>query len=369
MKQSILLIAAFLMSSMVANAQFKNLLKTKVKDNIKNLSGGTTTKSNQKTVQRVTLEELNETPYSDEDRILMSDNGPLIFKGTYRQDFKDDIDFSGFYYLNSYAIVPPANHFSRDTTKAYGGFSIEYAQDKHTMQIHWSNSDANYAMIPDQYKTSADKGNVLFKMGMTGGPESYFNAECLVLEPGVILIGANVYRKNDKEGHAWMNNITPETFIIAAKDTSKFKEYQANPTYTSKVVFEKFDALWATWQNQEIKEAKPLPSEGMKITQLKNDATALIKKTAQAYHWKEEVLYAYINSTDWEIKRHPITNVPLKRIVKAIVVMKTPQGNYKREGFYIAQNYTGHENYGKTYMLYNDQRIYYVNPKDAFLYK
>ena len=81
------------------------------------------------------------------------------------------------------------------------------------------------------------------------------------------------------------------------------------------------------------------------------------------------MIYAYVTSTDWEIKKHPFTGATLKRVAKAIVVMKTPQGNYKREGFYIAQDYVGEGNFGKTYMLYNDQRIYYVNPTDAMKYK
>lgn len=48
--------------------------------------------------------------------------------------------------------------------------------------------------------------------------------------------------------------------------------------------------------------------------------------------------------------------------------MKTPDGNYKREGFFIAQKYNG-SGYGKSYMLMNDQRIYYVKKEEAFKYK
>lgn len=356
-----------------SQAQIKSVVKNKFKEKVKNSDGVNNNESpvlnSVKKLSTYTIEEIDANPYVNYDRVVVTENTPIIFKGVYQNDYKDDINFSGFYYLNSMAIVSPSNHFSSDTTKAYAGFSINYAQDKHTMQVYWEASDSNYAMVPERYHSSADKGNVMFQMGMTGGPESYFNAECLLLEPGVILIGAYVYHKNDEEGHAWMNNITPEFFVIAAKDTSKFKEYQSNPEYTSKIVFEKYDALRAAWKNQEIKEAKPLPQEGMKDVKLKADALALIKRTAAGYKWKEEVQYAYINSTEWEIKRHPITGVPLKRIAKAIVVMKTPQGNYKREGFYIAQNYDGTGSYGGTYMLYNDQRIYYVNPKDAFKYK
>lgn len=313
--------------------------------------------------------ELDEQTYADHDRLFVAENGQMIIKGVHTADYTDDINFSGNYYINTFAIEAPANQFSKDTAKAYLGFAIEYDQEKHTMQIHWDEGNSNYAMVPDRYKSSADKGNVMFQMGMTGGPSSWYNAECLLLEPGVILIGANVYHKNDEIGHQWMNNITPESFIIAAKDTTKFKEYEKNVEYTSKVVFEKFDALRAMWKNDEIKDAKPLPAEGMKNAALKSDALALIQRTAKGYKWKEEVIYAYVTSTDWEIKKHPFTGATLKRVAKAIVVMKTPQGNYKREGFYIAQDYVGGGNFGKTYMLYNDQRIYYVNPNDAMKYK
>ncbi|HCQ29180.1 MAG TPA: hypothetical protein DIU39_02775 [Flavobacteriales bacterium] len=364
MKKFSITLCSLLMISSIANAQLSNI-KNKVKSNI---SGSNKQKSVKKQ-KTYTLEEINANPYVDYDRVVVTENGPVIFKGVYKNGFTDDIGFSGVYYLNSYAIVQPANHFSHDTTKLYIGFSINYNQEKHNMQVYWEKNDSNYAMVPERYHSSADKGNVMFQMGMSGGPESYYNAECLVLEPGTFLVGAYVYHKNDKEGHAWMNNVTPESFVIASKDTSKFKDYQKNPEYTSKVVFEKYDALRAAWKNQEIKDAKPLPAEGMKNAQLKNEATNLITQHAKGYKWKETVEYAYITSGEWEIKRHPLTGIPIKRIAKAIVVMKTPQGNYKREGFYIAQDHTGNNQYGKTYMLYNDQRIYYVNPKDAFQYK
>lgn len=373
MKYALLtIIALFTMS--FSYGQF-NSIKNKMKGKVQNSKGnnknsGDSNMSSTKKSKIYKAEDIEADLYADYDRIVMSDdNVPVIFKGIYKNDFKDDIDFSGVYYLNKYAVVQPSSPYSHDTTKLYSGFSINYSPDKHTMQVYWESANSNYAMVPEKYHSSADKANLMFQMGMTGGPESYFNAQCLLLEPGVILIGASVYHKNDEIGHQWMNNITPEFFVIAAKDTSKFKDYQKNPEYTSKVVFEKYDALRAAWKNQEIKDAKPLPQEGMKDAKLKADALALINKTATAYNWKEEVQYAYVTSNEWEIKKHPVTGVPLKRIAKAIVVMKTPQGNYKREGFYIAQDHTGGNNYGQAYMLYNDQRIYYVNPKDAFKYK
>lgn len=325
-----------------------------------------TSKSNQP--QYVTEEELNAHPYSEEDRILKTENGMGIVKGIYKQDYTDRIDFSGFYYLNSYAIVAPANHYSSDTLKFFGGFSIDYSPENHNMQVHWSSTDSSYAMVPKKYEASADKGNVMFQFGNYGGPESYFNAECLLLEPGVILIGAYVYHKNDEVGHQWMNDVQPQSFVIAAKDTAKFKYYQNNPEYTSKVVFEKFDALRRVWKEQEIKEAKPLPAQGMTDATLKSEALTLIKQTAAAYQWKENVEYAYITSTDWEVRVSELTGKPLSRSIKCIVVMKTPDGNYKREGFYIGQKYNG-SSWGTTHMLYNDQRIYYVNPSDAMKYK
>ena len=165
-----------------------------------------------------------------------------------------------------------------------------------------------------------------------------------------------------------MNDAQPQSFVIAAKDTSKFKEYQNEPEYTSKVVFEKFDALRRVWKEKEIKEARPLPAEGMTDAKLKSESFALIKKTAEAYQWKETVQYSYITSTDWETRVSLLTGKPLTRSIKCIVVMKTPDGNYKREGFYIGQKYTG-TGWGSTHMLYNDQLIYYVNPADAMKYK
>lgn len=356
-----------LFSATFSNGQFSGF-KQKVKEQVnKNSEEKPTSKSGKMKV--ISVEEFAENLYSDEDRLLKTGQGQMILKGTYKKEYTDRINFSGFYYLNTFAYIEPSSHFSKDTTKAFSGFSIEYSPEEHTMQIHWDKATANYAMVPEHHHASADKGNVLFQMGMQGGPEAWYNAMCLVLEPGVILIGANVYHKNDEIGHQWMNDIQPESFVIAARDTAKFNEYQANPEYTSKVVFEKFDALRRVWQQQEIAEAKPLPAEGMKNATLKQESLQLIKRTAEGYKWKETVEYSYVTSTDWEIKKHPLTGATLKRIAKCIVIMKTPKGDYKREGFYIAQDYIGGGNFGKTYMLYNDQRIYYVNPADALKYK
>jgi hypothetical protein len=372
MTKTITTILAATLFALTSQAQL-NQLKNKVKDKKESIINGGEQKqagnSGQESLPVITAEQFAAKPYSSEDRLLKIENDFGIIKGLYAKNYTDRIQLSGFYYLNKFLSIPPANHFSSDTLKLFGGFSIDYNPDLHTMQVHFSSTDSNYAMIPEEHVASSDKGNVLFKFGMQGGPEELYNVECLVLEPGVILLGANVYHKNDEIGHQWMNNITPEFFYIAARDTAKFKEYQTNPEYTSKVVFEKFDRLREVRLGQAIKDAKPLPKQGMTDPKLKADALDLIQRTATAYQWKEKVEYAYIVSTEWEIRRHPITDVPLKRIVKAIVVMQTPQGNYKREGFYVAQDYTGNGNYGQTYMLYNDQRIYYVNPNDAMQYK
>lgn len=287
----------------------------------------------------------------------------------YKKNFTDRIGLSGYYHLSEYILNAPSSHFSSEPGQMYEGFSIDYNPEKYEMQVYFTETEANYANIAEHHRKSADQGNILFQFGMQGGPTSLTNVQAIPLEPGVILIGANIYHKNDEEGHAWMNNITPERFLIAAKDTSKFKEYQYNVEYTSKVVFEKFDALRRVWKEQQIEEAKPLPAEGMKDVQLKADALAGIKSRAAAYQWKEEILYAYVQSTEWDVKLHWITLQPIKRIAKCIVVMKTPTGNYKREGFYVAQDYEGNGTYGNTYMQYNDQRIYYVNPNDVFKYK
>lgn len=364
------------------NRSLKNKVKSKVNSTLNKSEESTDTSSNSEKseglfsspqkdhggMRTITEEELNENPYLDEDRLFVTPDGQIIVKKLYRQEASDKIDFSGVYYLNTLGLVLPSSHFSSDTAKAFTGFTIDYSPEDYTMNIYWEKDRVNNAVILEQYQKSADKGNVMFQMGMLGGPESFYNAECVLLEPGVFLIGANVYHKNDEVGHQWMNDAQPQSFIIAAKDTSKFRDYNSNPEYTSKVVFERFDALRRVWLQGEIEDAKPLPTEGMKDAKLKAEALSFIKKTAEAYGWKETVEYAYITANDWEVRMSALTGKPLTRSLKCIVVMKTPDGNFKREGFYIGQKYTG-SSYGSTYMLYNDQRIYYVNPKEAYKYK
>ncbi|MCT4664995.1 MAG: hypothetical protein N4A45_07155 [Flavobacteriales bacterium] len=313
--------------------------------------------------------ELNRNTYSDKDRLFKAENGELLIKGNYKRSAEDRLQFSGFYYLNTFGIKSPDNHFSKEKPKAYNGFSVEYNPENYTMNLYWEEAAGHNGVVLEQYQKSADKGNIMFQLGISStGPSTFNNMQCLMLEPGVLVMGVDVYYKNDQEGHYWMNNIEPKAFVLAVKDTSKFAEYQSNIEHTSKVIFEKYDALRRVWMESEIASAKPLPKSGMKNSKLKADALSLIKKTAKAYQWKEEIEYAYIESTDWNVKLSILTGLPLSRSLKCIVVMKSSDGNYKREGFYIGQKYQGN-GYGKTYMLYNDQRIFYVNPKEVNKYR
>lgn len=372
-----------------SNAQFgglKNKLKsaaTKITTSKLKGDANDNSSSNADTKSYESEEEFNQSTTEQEksenetsETVKIVDGGVYNIGGTnfkkiapYKKDFTDRTGLSGYYHLSEYILNAPSNHFSSEPGQIYEGFSIDYNPEKYEMQVYFTETEANYANVAEHYRKSADQGNILFQFGMQGGPTSLTNVKAIPLEPGVILLGANVYHKNDEEGHAWMNNITPERFVIAAKDTAKFKEYQYNVEYTSKVVFEKFDALRRVWKEQKIEEAKPLPAEGMKDAKLKADALAGIKSRAAAYQWKEEILYAYVESTEWDVKLHWITLQPIKRIAKCIVVMKTPTGNFKREGFYVAQDYKGNGTYGNTYMQYNDQRIYYVNPSEVNKYK
>lgn len=360
---ALLTVLAFSTSAQLGK-MVKNKVKEKVQETVTESTGVSTTETSEEVESPEEISDLEEGD-------IITYNGVKFKMASSPKDynFSDDLGISGYYHFSQYVLRTPSSHFDSDPGTIFEGMNINYNPKDYSLQAHFSKEDSNYAVIPEYHRKSADKGNLLFQFGMQGGPQGFFNVEAIILEPGVILFGANVYHKNDEVGHQWMNNITPEIFFIAAKDTSKIKNYEKNPEYTSKIVFEKFDALKRVSEAQEIEEAKPLPTEGMKDAQLKGEAKNLITKTALAYGWKETVQYAYVNSTDWEIEHHPLTGIPLKRVAKCIVVMKTPDGNYKREGFYIAQDYAGGGNYAGTYMLYNDQRIYYVKPAEAFKYQ
>jgi hypothetical protein len=262
----------------------------------------------------------------------------------YNAGFSDKTQLSGFYYLSQYFVRNPSSHFDRNPGDIYEGFSIKYNPTSYELFAYFTPEKKRYGVIPEQYRKSADKGNVQFQFGMGDGPE-WTNVNVLLLEPGVLLIGAEVYYKNEKEGHKWMNNAQPEQFVIAAKNPELLKKYYKNSELTTKVTFEKFDKLRKD-ANTAALDKVVMPKKGS------FDKKSIIKNTAvsglNSYYQKTSMknLYQYLTSNKWSTVKHKITGVLLYQWAVGAVVQKNKDGECMLQQFIVRRDYAGGGKYG-----------------------
>ncbi|UMB59113.1 hypothetical protein MHL31_08455 [Lutibacter sp. A80] len=280
-------------------------------------------------------------------QIYLLNNTKFIKKPAYDGGFTDSKGLSGYYHLSQYFVKGPTNHFDNDPGSIYEGFSIEYNPTTYELNAFFTPEKKRYGVVLEQYKKSADKGNIHFQFGMGDGPE-WTNVKVLLLEPGVLLIGAEVYHKNNNEGHKWMNNAEPKQFIIAAKDPENIKKYYKNPELTSKVTFQKFDELRKDWKGETLSNVV-MPSKGS------FDSDSVIKSAAvsglNAYYAKTSMknLTQYMTSNSWSTVKHKVTGVPLYQWAVGAVVQKNSDGQCMLQEFIVRRDYTGGGSYGAPY--------------------
>ena len=265
----------------------------------------------------------------------------------YDGGFSDKMKLSGYYHLSQYFVRNPANHFDSDPGDIYEGFSLEYNPESYEVNAYFSADKKRYGVVPEQYRKSANKGNIQFQFGMGDGPE-WTNANVLLLEPGVLLIGAEVYHKNDEEGHKWMNNAQPQQFVIAAKNPDLIKKYYKNPEVTSKATFAKFDDLRKDWLGAKLNSVT-MPVKGS------FDKNSAIKTAAvsglNTYYGKMNMknLYQYMTSNKWSTVKHKVTGVPLYQWSVGAVIQENKSGKCMLNQFIVRRDYTGGGNYGNPY--------------------
>jgi len=280
-------------------------------------------------------------------QIYLLNNTKFIKMPAYDGGFTDLKGLSGYYHLSQYFVRNPSNHFDSDPGAIYEGFSIEYDPSTYQLNAFFTPDKKRYGVVPERYRKSADKGNIQFQFGMGDGPE-WTNVNVLLLEPGVLLIGAEVYHKNNNEGHKWMNNAQPKQFIIAAKDPENIKKYYKNPELTSKVTFEKFDELRRDWKGEALSNVV-LPSKGS------FDSNSEIKSAAVSglneYYGKTSMqnLDQYLTSNKWSTVKHKVTGVPLYQWAVGAVIQKNSDGQCMLQQFIVRRDYTGGGSYGSVY--------------------
>ncbi|REH52545.1 hypothetical protein C7448_103280 [Tenacibaculum gallaicum] len=265
----------------------------------------------------------------------------------YDGGFSDKMELSGYYHLSQYFVRNPSSHFDSNPGDIYEGFSIEYDPTSYQLNAYFSPNQKRYGVVPEKYRKSADKGNIQFQFGMGGGPE-WTNANVLLLEPGVLLIGADVYHKNDNVGHKWMNNAQPKQFVIAAKNPEKIKKYYKNPELTSQTTFAKFDNLRKDWLGAKLNSVT-MPSKGSfdKNSVIKNAAVSGLNK----YYGKMSMknIYQYMTSDKWSTVKHKVTGVPLYQWAVGAVVQKNSDEQCMLQQFIVRKDYIGGGKYGSPF--------------------
>lgn len=112
---------------------------------------------------------------------------------------------------------------------------------------------------------------------------------------------------------------------------------------------------------------KPMPvASAMNTGTLKTEATTLTKQWAQG-RWQQEVQYAYITGSDWNILRNSF-GVIIGRNISGIAVMKDKDGTCRWEEIALRQDYNG-STYGKTYFSWESTLIVPVDCSNAMKYK
>ncbi|MDY0781137.1 hypothetical protein [Tenacibaculum sp. IB213877] len=293
-------------------------------------------------------------PIESNDADKFTDNQVYVLNRTkfkklpaYDGGFSDKMELSGYYHLSQYFVRNPSSHFDSNPGDIYEGFSIEYDPTTYQLNAYFTPEQKRYGVVTEQYRKSADKGNIQFQFGMGGGPE-WTNANVLLLEPGVLLIGAEVYHKNDNEGHKWMNNVQPQQFVIAAKNPELIKKYYKNPELTSKVTFAKFDELRKDSNEEALnKVAMPLKGSFDTNSNIKNAAVSGLNK----YYGKTSMknVYQYLTSDRWSTVKHKITGVPLYQWAVGAVVQKNSDGQCMLQQFIVRRDYTGAGTYGNVF--------------------
>ncbi|MBQ4915468.1 hypothetical protein J8L85_13520 [Maribacter sp. MMG018] len=284
----------------------------------------------------------------------------------YKKDFTDEKGLSGTYYLSAVMFDQVGNHFSEFPLYAYGGFSLEYDPKAYSGTMHLSDEAKNHFVILEEYRELVDRGTFIIEFANFAGPEAMKMKRAYAIEKDVLIVAPPVVPiKGQELGNEWVGG---DQYLLMGRDLEHIQNLLQTPEYVKKRSVEVFDMLQLHLKEQNLANAPALPARGMKDVGIEADGLKFIKERAAYYKWKEQPVYAYIQSNDWNIITHALTGVPLRRELKLIAVMKTPDGNYKREGFFIAQKYNG-SGYGKSYMLMNDQRIYYVKKEEAFKYK
>ncbi|CAL2104489.1 conserved exported protein of unknown function [Tenacibaculum sp. 190130A14a] len=291
-------------------------------------------------------------PIDSEVQDKFKDNEIYILNGvkfrkipSYNGKFYDKLDLSGYYHLSQYFVRYPSSHFDREPGRIYEGFSIEYNPNTYELKAYFDPVTKRHGVIPKQYRESADKGNIQFQFGIGDGPE-WTNVNALLLEPGVLLIGAEVYYKNKKEGHKWMNNIEPKQFVIASKDPAKILKYYRNPELTSQVTFAKFDSLLHDSENFSFSKLK-MPSKG----NLNNNLIGIATKGLNNYYSKTSMknLKQYITSNRWSTVKHKITGIPQYQWAVGAVIQKNSDGQCMLQQFIIRRDYEGGGKFGTAF--------------------
>lgn len=284
----------------------------------------------------------------------------------YKKDFTDEKGLSGNYYLSAVMFDQVGNHFSEFPLFAYGGFALEYDPKAYNGTMHLSDEAKNHFVILEEYRELVDRGTFIIEFANFAGPEAMKMKRAYAIEKDVLIVAPPVVPiKGQALGNEWVGG---DQYVLMGRDLEHIQNLLQAPEYVKKRSVEVFDMLQLHLKEQSLANAPALPPRGMKNASLEADGLRFIKERAAYYKWKEQPVYAYIQSNDWNIITHALTGVPLRRELKLITIMKTPDGNYKREGFFIAQKYNG-STYGKSYMLMNDQRIYFVKKEEALKYK
>ena len=233
----------------------------------------------------------------------------------------------------SYFLAVPQDHLGKRqqtyqlTFKASGQKQIKVKQCPRC-------SPVNYQLLP---KESAIIGVDVYQQG-----RSHYLFD---LQDGVLVhartdsnaLGNNAWGKNDHY-NVFASN---KQYIrqLRAQSSKQDALDQALTDYFAQVkaVVSKEKAA----QRQQDVAERRLPKTGLTDAALQAKALTASKRWANAYNWEESIDQAFFTSSDWRIKRHPLTGVITGRTLAGYVTMQHPDGRCRYQHTTYRQDYDG----------------------------
>lgn len=302
---------------------------------------------------------------NDQYKAIVEENYMKLHSVTFEKtDFEDEHGISGKYYLSQ-----PLTYFegsSKRKMKVSDVLYFEYDPASYKLNVHYGDGELSEGGTREMYRKGADDKQVYtWGFGYNSEIRCDFidNQSILYLQEGLFIASPSWHIKNSR---IYSKEEGGDKTLLIGRDQELIKELVQDTAKLRAMIVESAEKLM---YYRDLHMKKPLPPEGIKDESLKAQAESAARARAALYKWKDEILYAYIESNDWTVRTNA-AGVPTLRLLGCVVVTKNSvNGKCSWLRYDIAQDYQGNNSYGKTYAYSNSQWEYPVDCSESMKYK